>query len=252
MSYLKRQILPVLAQVLLYTGRFAEAQDFAQKSIDIHARVGESHEYVLYTLALACEHQRDYIPARSLIEQSLLEARRLNSWYHISFALDCSAEISMAEQRFEEASHQLQESLEILSNRKAPVMMGKPLANLAYTMRALGLTEKANYYLRKSLELAYRIGSFKQALHALPSLALSYGDRGNIHQAIQIFALAKKYPYVANSKWFEDIAGREIRSWEHTLVENRSGKSENIEQEIRIWDIVRQWLELQENIELII
>ena len=33
---------------------------------------------------------------------------------------------------------------------------------------------------------------------------------GDAARAIEIWALAKCQPYVANSKWFEDVAGREL------------------------------------------
>jgi hypothetical protein len=32
-----------------------------------------------------------------------------------------------------------------------------------------------------------------------------------------LYALASRYPYVANSRWFEDVAGREIASVAETL-----------------------------------
>ena len=32
----------------------------------------------------------------------------------------------------------------------------------------------------------------------------------DIERAVELYALASRYPYVANSRWFEDVAGREI------------------------------------------
>ena len=36
-------------------------------------------------------------------------------------------------------------------------------------------------------------------------------------QAVELYALASRYPYVANSRWFEDIAGRHIAAVAATL-----------------------------------
>jgi hypothetical protein len=34
---------------------------------------------------------------------------------------------------------------------------------------------------------------------------------------VEIYALASRYPYVANSQWFEDIAGKQITAVAATL-----------------------------------
>jgi hypothetical protein len=33
-----------------------------------------------------------------------------------------------------------------------------------------------------------------------------------VAHAIEVWALAKRHPYVANSQWFEDVAGRELEA----------------------------------------
>ena len=35
-------------------------------------------------------------------------------------------------------------------------------------------------------------------------------DRGEVERAVELYALASRYPYVANAQWFEDVAGRHI------------------------------------------
>jgi hypothetical protein len=35
-------------------------------------------------------------------------------------------------------------------------------------------------------------------------------DEGEYERALELYTLALKHPYVANSCWFEDVAGREI------------------------------------------
>jgi hypothetical protein len=45
---------------------------------------------------------------------------------------------------------------------------------------------------------------------ALAGIALLLADVGQIERAVQLYALASRYPFVANSRWFEDVAGRHL------------------------------------------
>ena len=38
-----------------------------------------------------------------------------------------------------------------------------------------------------------------------------------LEQAVELYALASRYPFVANSRWFEDVAGRHIAAVAATL-----------------------------------
>jgi hypothetical protein len=55
-------------------------------------------------------------------------------------------------------------------------------------------------------------------LQSLPAAALLSLDREgrsgrpDIERSVELFALASRYIYVANSRWFEDVAGHEIRA----------------------------------------
>ena len=52
---------------------------------------------------------------------------------------------------------------------------------------------------------------------ALAGIALLLADegeaplsRGQAERAVELYALASRYPSVANSRWFEDVVGRQI------------------------------------------
>ena len=44
----------------------------------------------------------------------------------------------------------------------------------------------------------------------LPGIALLFADQGQVERTVELYALATTQGYVANSKWFDDIAGDEI------------------------------------------
>jgi hypothetical protein len=51
---------------------------------------------------------------------------------------------------------------------------------------------------------------FFSLVNALSGIALMLADDGEFERALELYTLALKHPFVANSRWFEDVAGREI------------------------------------------
>ena len=54
-------------------------------------------------------------------------------------------------------------------------------------------------------------------MHALPAMVLLLADQGQAERAVELYALVSRYPFVANSRWFEDIAGKQIAAVAATL-----------------------------------
>jgi hypothetical protein len=54
------------------------------------------------------------------------------------------------------------------------------------------------------------IESFVGLAFTLPGIALLLADRGHEERAVELYALASRYPVVANSRWFADVVGRPI------------------------------------------
>ena len=52
---------------------------------------------------------------------------------------------------------------------------------------------------------------------ALPAVALLLADLSEKKRAVELYALASRYPLVANSRWVEDVAGRHIAAAAATL-----------------------------------
>jgi hypothetical protein len=44
----------------------------------------------------------------------------------------------------------------------------------------------------------------------LSGIALLLADGGQAERAVEVYALVAKYPLVANSRWFNEVAGREM------------------------------------------
>jgi hypothetical protein len=88
--------------------------------------------------------------------------------------------------------------------------LGWNVAILAFASRGLGRHSHTRQHIAEALHIATDSGAFFPLLFALVAVALLRLDEGESEQAVQLYALASRTPYVANSRWFEDVAGREI------------------------------------------
>ena len=67
------------------------------------------------------------------------------------------------------------------------------------------------------MQVAAESKDIPPTIHVLPAIALILADQGKKERAVELYALASRYPLVANSRWFEDIAGQHIAAVADTL-----------------------------------
>ena len=95
--------------------------------------------------------------------------------------------------------------------------MGQAFAASAYVARGLGQPAQARQHLGAALRIAAETRNLHTVLESLPAMALLLMDSGEMEGAAELYALASRYPHVANSRWFEDVAGKHIAAVEATL-----------------------------------
>jgi hypothetical protein len=83
-------------------------------------------------------------------------------------------------------------------------------ACLGLALRGLGCRAKAWNNLKAGLGWAVEKHQFYPLVNALSGIALMLADDGEFERALELYTLALKQPFVANSRWFEDVAGGEI------------------------------------------
>ncbi len=73
-----------------------------------------------------------------------------------------------------------------------------------------GQLQQAQSNFRRSLEVRIQQRAGHALFQALPGTALLLSNLGQYQRAVELYALASQLPYVANSAWFEDVAGKHI------------------------------------------
>jgi hypothetical protein len=86
------------------------------------------------------------------------------------------------------------------------------LADLAQVELALGRPVQARRRLREALAVAHRWGTLMAYLTWLPRMALFLVDSGDVERAVELYALAQRFPLIGNSQLWEDLAGKHIAS----------------------------------------
>ncbi len=203
-----------LATVLSWAGKFTEAHEYAlqarQAYRELGNRTGEAFALILMSAqeamlgeyAIARQHALEFID----LENDFGTSRRSPD---ILLVLGWAA---LGQQEYAEAEKWLEECHATWYRiSEPPVEENKGLrAYQAYAALGKGRQQEALGYIHETLHDSVRGRSFMSICVALTTLALLWAREGQIERAIELYALARRYPFVANSRLIEELAGREV------------------------------------------
>lgn len=196
---------------VMWNGRFAQAQALVEESLAIFDDLG--HRYMqavaLSTLGYVVIHLGQYEQVRAHAKMSLPALREIGFTAN-GMVLMQLADLALTDEKYSEARALLRDSVATFREARLQIFLGLPLAKLGYVERALGNLLQARQSLAESLQIANQVGDVWILWEALPATALLLADQGQPERAVELYALAARYPYIANSRWFEDVAGRHI------------------------------------------
>jgi tetratricopeptide (TPR) repeat protein len=193
-------------------GRFAEARSVLEECLLAFEDLGyrswvTSVEAVLSSVKL---HLGRYGEARDHAKRSLSLARERDLPFRVGYALVVLGSVALADEAYAEARELLREGLAVYRRIKMPADVGWAHAALAYAARGLGRPARMRHHLHRGLWAVSETGTLPTLLWALPAAALLLADRGAGERAVELYALASRYPFVSESRWFADVAGRHI------------------------------------------
>jgi DNA-binding SARP family transcriptional activator/predicted ATPase len=198
--------------ILAMLGQFLEGHSWLEDSVSIWDNLGVSNmvAYMSVPLGFAKMHLGQYAEAGALAQAGLEAARQADDVGRTGFSRLILGWMALAKREYGEALACLQESAALSRAVVAEDQVGETLALLGYAARGLDESEQARRYLCEALRIAAELGAFLPVMFALPAVALLRADRGELEGAVELYRLASRYPFVANSRWFEDVAGRRI------------------------------------------
>jgi tetratricopeptide (TPR) repeat protein len=199
---------------LLSLGEFAEAHAFLEQGVALYNDLGVSDSMANMLLANmllggAKVHLGQYEQGRAWGQTALDAAQELDLSF-VGFPLIVLGWVALVEKAYAEAQRLFQEGADACQGAEQQELLGWVLAFLGYADRGLGQLTQAESHLRQALQMAMEIESFVGLVFTLPGIALLLTDLGQEERAVELYALASRYPVVANSCWFADVVGRPI------------------------------------------
>jgi tetratricopeptide (TPR) repeat protein len=207
-----------LGFVFMLRGQFCAAQDAFEEAGAVANDLGAIVPYYAYYTIMQGRVQMHLGRYDEALAQAHLTTNLLPEeiWWVFADAQAMLGELALIEESYAEAQRLLQGSAAAFQERQ-PYSLGLYLAILAYSDRGLGQLSQARQRLTAALATVTEMRHFWAGLLALPAAALVLADEGRAERAVEIYAVASHYPFVANSRWFEDVAGKHIAAIAATL-----------------------------------
>jgi predicted ATPase/DNA-binding SARP family transcriptional activator len=201
-------------ETLVAQGQFSEAQSALETSLAIYDDLGH-HNYIASAqaeLGSVSLHLGRYEKARAHAQLALDLAREHGPLFRVGFALTVLGCVALVQKASHKARRLLQESIAVYRGigPRSGAGLGWTQAILGYAARELEDRDQARQHVHEALQTGTETGMIEPLLWALPVLALLMVEEGKAEQAVELWALASSCPLVANSHWFEDMAGRRI------------------------------------------
>jgi tetratricopeptide (TPR) repeat protein len=211
--------LGILGTPFIRRGKFDEAHTLCQESLAIYYDLGDRSALAWSNLQLGHikTHLGQYDQARAQLRLSLALSQEIGIRRVEGFSLHWLGCVALAGEKYVEAQQLLQKSVTVYQEISQREDLGWALAGLGIAAHRLGKLRQAEEHLYQALRTAIEIRAFLPLMFALPATALLLADRGEKERAMELYALASRYPYVANSRWFEDVAGKYIAAIAVTL-----------------------------------
>jgi predicted ATPase len=211
--------LSKLGEVLIWLGKFKEAEAAMSESLALYFKLGlrEAYAFSETLLGIIALHLGMFDQAQAQGEQALAVFHEIDSPRGVAYACLLLGGAALAQQQFGPAESLFLKSLAIYRELGQRDELAQALALLGYARHGLGNLGQGRRNLIEALQTALEIRAFMPMMLALPAVALLAVAEGQADQALGLHTLLSRYPFVANSDWFEQVAGARVTQAAATL-----------------------------------
>ena len=236
-----------LGEALISCGHYSEAESIWEQHLAMAPDFGLSnHALSLIWRGVTSAHQGQYKEACACGELALNIAReREVGWANANSLLVLSI-VPLAVNENHEARKLLDEGLSLARKQRLPIWFEEILLGIAALTQ--GRTAQARRHLCQVLRQAAEAQDFWRLLYGLSAIARFHAYHGETHRAVELYALALRYPHVANSRWFEDVAGKPIAAVAATLPPDVVAAAQERGRARDLWATAQELLEELEEV----
>ena len=203
-----------LGQTYYLSGQFNQATVTNERKLARSREQGVVFQIAMAYVRLAAAYRElgDYQKARALVKTALSEFEALKMSDFVSMSLALLGSIDLLDGMIENAFDRLQQGVLNQPERFYVHFRWGDQAWLGIAARATGRRQEAWSHLLAELQRADSARLYMPLLLTFAGLALLMADDGEIERAVELIALIKEHPFIANAHWFDDLVGREVKA----------------------------------------
>jgi tetratricopeptide (TPR) repeat protein len=146
------------------------------------------------------------------------------------------ASVDLVRGRYHEAQQKLEEAAPHSSGVLNTIYGDDGLlVALGITLHHLGRSKEAKRQIQQALQTATSNRRQVNLMYALAGAALLLAKSGEVERALELYALASRYPFVDNSRWFEDVVGKEITAEGQSLPAQLRDEARERGRQLNLW-----------------
>jgi predicted ATPase/DNA-binding SARP family transcriptional activator len=196
-------------------GQFARAESLLAQRRSTGEKPGAGGSVGLLDLVRAFNqmHLGHYDRARAQTMACLARFRETGYRWGIERCCCYLALVVLATGAYGEAQQWLEESVGLCQEIGQRGHLGQALALLALIARGSGDLPQARQHLYEALRVAAPVHDYETFMFRIivvSTMALLLADEGQLERAVELYAVASRYPLVANSRLVEDLVGQQI------------------------------------------
>jgi tetratricopeptide (TPR) repeat protein len=202
-----------LGEVYIRCGRYEDGLALIESSIEIFDDLAYASFGATGPLPFVAEtkaHLGRYGEARIDGINALGRARQVKRRWNIGFSLFAVGLATLGEGSWREALSLFQESAAVFEEARHRENRGWVAGPLRIAALAAGDTALARRSILEALRIGVELGVFMPVVYGLPAAALLLAGQGAAERAVEIYACASRYEFVANSRWFDGLVGRPV------------------------------------------
>jgi predicted ATPase/DNA-binding CsgD family transcriptional regulator len=234
--------LTVLSFDQSWAGKFLAAGETAKLALELERDLGNVRNLWSHiALTLATIHLGRYDETMAKATEGLDIAGQRGYLTEQGFALMFLGDIAFVEGDFARARDYLLQSASLLAELRY-VYQALPRANLCYVVRAQDDGKLARDYLASALRSGIEFRSITPIMYCLPVAALIAADEGHPERAVELYSLAQQFGHITNSRWFREVACRELDEVRDTLPPDVASAAEARGRELNLWSTANDLL----------
>jgi predicted ATPase/DNA-binding SARP family transcriptional activator len=196
-------------------GQFARAESLLAERLSSSERPGAAGSEDLIELVRSFNqmHLGHYERARAQAMACLARFRETGYRWGIERGCCYLAIAALATGETDEAQRWLQESIDLCRELRQRGHLGQALALMALVARASGDHLQARQHLGEALRAPEHLQDYETFMFQMivvSAMGLLLADEGRGEDAVALYAMAARYPLMANSRLVEDLAGRQM------------------------------------------